>query len=440
MFKRRYQEEIFEKLESQWERILSGKYENIEELLNEIYEYGKIQGYEDISEKLRFTEADKLALTHIRNYNFNLIRKLDGELRQGIKNQIFQGVIEGEHPNSLAPKIRDLGLKTLPNSTLSPLQRATMIARTETARAQNTGILQSYVNEGFTEVKILTAEDDNVCYLCLRNAYEFNDDKIVYSNRGDERVHNIQDMIKNKSWVPLHPNCRCTYVCVTGSRGEPPENPYVVNLINEDTHNWSYIHDGIKYSLQGNTSMSRVDFEEKQGVNLNDLDDESKAFFKIYTDEGDTAINGYLRGILNKEDAVIKWNLSKNKLIHQDRLQHDLSFDRALEINELVFKEYSRELEESIILCRRENVRFMGSNGETIYTDEGFTSTSIYEYAKKEIYGNELNYILVPSGTKIIYLEGITTTSEDYEVLFAPGIKLQHVEDLTKNKKVWVLT
>ena len=52
-------------------------------------------------------------------------------------------------------------------STFTPKQRAVMIARTEISRVQNTGILQSYVNEGYTEVKILTAEDDNVCYTCL---------------------------------------------------------------------------------------------------------------------------------------------------------------------------------------------------------------------------------------------------------------------------------
>ncbi|MGN0177190.1 MAG: phage minor head protein [Methanobrevibacter sp.] len=113
-------------------------------------------------------------------------------MRRSIKNQIFQGVIQGENPHKLAPKISNLGLETLPNSTLSPRQRAVMIAKTEVSRAQNTGMLQSYVNEGYTEVKILTAEDDNVCHICLKNAYEFNDDaEIIYSNHGKERVHNV---------------------------------------------------------------------------------------------------------------------------------------------------------------------------------------------------------------------------------------------------------
>ena len=87
----------------------------------------------------------------------------------------------------------------MPNSTFTPQQRAVMIARTEVARAQNTGILQSYVNECYTQVKILTAEDDNVCYLCLRNAYEFNEgEEVIFANRGEERIHNIKDLIEKE--------------------------------------------------------------------------------------------------------------------------------------------------------------------------------------------------------------------------------------------------
>ena len=135
------EKEIFAELESQWERILNSNYETIDDLLEEVYKYGKIKGYQKIAETLRYTKTDKLALTHVRNYNFNLIQKLDGELRQAIKNRIFQAVISGENPRSFANKLVDLGLERLPNSTFTPQQRAVMIARTEVARAQ---IQESY--------------------------------------------------------------------------------------------------------------------------------------------------------------------------------------------------------------------------------------------------------------------------------------------------------
>lgn len=436
-----YEKEIFEKLENQWDRILSQKYETIEDLLEEVYDYGKSRGYSDMRSRIRYTDTDKLALTNVRNYNFNLIRKLDGELRRAIKNKILEGVVGGENPRKLAPKLVNLGVEPLPSSTLSPNQRATMIARTEVARAQNTGILQSYVNEGYTQVKILTAEDDNVCYLCLRNAYEFNeDDEVIYANHGDERVYNIKDLINKKNWVPLHPNCRCTYLSIWSSKGEPPENPYTINLTDNNVHNWSYQHNGETYAFQGNTPIGREEFLEKYGVNVDDLDAESKAFLILYTDDGDRAINNYLRGLISKEEAEELWNRTIQKLTVRGFLDYELSFNRALEIKESIFEKYSKTLEEDIIVCRREVNRFMGSEGALEYGDKGCTSTSIYEYAKEEIYGDEINYILIPKGTRILYVEELTMEPEDYEVLFPPGIHLDLVENVGSKKKIWIKT
>lgn len=80
----------------------------------------------------------------------------------------------------------------------------------------------------------------------------------------------------------------------------------------------------------------------------------------------------------------------------------------------------------------------MGRDDPNKYHDDGFTSTSIYEYVEK--YGDEINYILIPAGTKIIYLEEITKVPRDFEILFAPGIDLTRVEDLSPRKKVWRVT
>lgn len=435
----KYQQEVFESLESQWDRILNGKYETIEDIINEVYDYGKIQGYQDIQSRIRYTEADKLALTATRNYNYQLIRKLDGELRRSIKNRIFQGVISGENPRALAPKLVDLGLGPLPNSTLSARQRAVMIARTEVSRAQNTGILQSYVNEGYEQVKILTSEDENVCYLCLINAYEFNDDtEIIYGNQRAERVHNIQSLINKKQYVPLHPNCRCTYLSVWKRDRNPPDNPYTVDLTNEDSYNWSYAYNGDNYQFQGNTVLGRHDFLQKYGVDMDNLDQESKSFIILYTDDGDRAINNYLRGLMEYEEAKRLWDDTIIKLKGRRLLDYELSFDEALQIKESVFENHAIELEEDIIVCRREVTRFMGVDGATEYNDKGCTSTSIYEYAKEEIYGDEINYILIPKGTKVLYVEELTMEPEDYEIMLPPGIHMDLVENVGTKKKIWI--
>lgn len=230
-----YQQEVFQSLENEWENILSNNYDNVDELIQEVYNTGKRKGYNDIQSRIVFTDTDRQALDFVRQYNFSLIRNLSSDLRNNIKNTITAGIASGENPYSLANKIMELSITRLPGSTLTPKQRAVMIAKTEVSRVQNTGILQSYVNEGYTEVKILTAEDNQVCRLCLANAYEFNDDHIVYENHGKERVHKISKL-NGDSKVPLHPNCRCTYIAVWETR-KSSNNPDIVDLVTENNIN-----------------------------------------------------------------------------------------------------------------------------------------------------------------------------------------------------------
>ena len=226
----KYQYQLFKALEDQWDEILENKYPGVEALLQEVYNRGKAKGYADMREHIRYTDTDKLALEFVRDYNFALIRKLDYDTREQIRNLITSGVISGENPRSVTPKILETVGTRLEGSTFTPAQRAVMIARTEISRAQNIGILQSYVNEGYTEVKILTAEDDNVCYTCLSYAYEFNEDSpVIYINRGEEKVHNIMELLEGERFPPFHPNCRCTYLSIWETKGEPPENPYQIN-------------------------------------------------------------------------------------------------------------------------------------------------------------------------------------------------------------------
>ena len=231
-----YQQEVFRSLEEEWDNILNDSYDNVEELLEEVYHRGKQKGYSDIKERIRYTETDKLALTFARYYNFGLITKLDNDVRNQIKNVITEGVIAGEHPSTIAPKILNVAEKQLRDSIFTPKHRATMIARTEVSRIQNTGILQSYINESFTAVKILTAEDNNVCYTCLRYAFEFNEDaEVTFATRGEERVHNIFELLKGGSYPPFHPLCRCTYLCVWGAKGGIPDDFAFVNITPNDS-------------------------------------------------------------------------------------------------------------------------------------------------------------------------------------------------------------
>lgn len=71
--------------------------------------------------------------------------------------------------------------------------------------------------------------------------------------------------------------------------------------------------------------------------------------------------------------------------------------------------------------------------------DKGILSTSIGENVKSDVYGDELNYILVPAGTKVLYVEGITATQGDFEVMLPLGSNLEYIKDIGAHAKVWKL-
>ncbi|WP_458405958.1 phage minor head protein [Methanobrevibacter sp.] len=277
-----YQKEVFQTLENEWDEILEAKFPSVESLLSEVYNRGKAKGYTDMRSRIRYTEQDKLALQFARDYNFGLIQRLNEDTIHQIKNTIISGFLAGDHPNTIAPKILTVAEERLEGSTFSPKQRATMIARTEVSRVQNTGILQSYVNEGYTEVKILTAEDNSVCDLCLRYAFEFNkDEDITFENRGREKVHNILKLVGEGNFPPFHPNCRCTVLSVWKTKVEPPENPPIIWLFPNtffdfdegvstigEKQEWTF--DSLKKSLSD--VVDPVDLEDVTEKILNFLD------------------------------------------------------------------------------------------------------------------------------------------------------------------------
>lgn len=249
-----YQQDVFRSLEDEWDSILESKYPSVESLLSEVYRRGKAKGYSDMREHIRYTEQDKIALDFVTNYNFQLIRNIDYDTRSQIKSKIIESIISGEHPYVITPKILKVAEEKLEGSNFTPRQRATMIARTEVSRVQNTGILQSYVNEGYTEVKILTAEDGHVCDTCLRYAFEFNDNDITFENCGEERVHNISKLIKGGLFPPFHPLCRCTYLSVWGSKSDSSVDAEVVDLtVGEQSTLDSFLHKQDKFKDKENS-------------------------------------------------------------------------------------------------------------------------------------------------------------------------------------------
>lgn len=449
-----YQTEVFRALEDEWDSILEGKYPSVDALLSEVYRRGKAQGYSDMQEHIRYTKADKQALKIARNYNFHLIRKIDKSTRNQIKNKITEAVIAGEHPYTVVPKILNISEEKLEGTIFTPRQRATMIARTEISRVQNTGILQSYINEGYTEVKILTAEDNNVCTTCLKYAFEFNkEDEIIFENRGKENVHDIIKLIKNGKFPPFHPICRCTFLNVWKRDRKPPEDPFIISLLPNILNKIPKLQFKKDYSkvveIDGNKSYGvnespedRFIFEMKYGVNEYDFPVNSPELklIKLYSGPGFEFLNNYFRMINGVMDSFIleqiksecerNWNL---RLIDD---KNYLTFDEAINASKTLYN-YAKELEEDLVIVRRQKKSMLEySDGDTYY-NAGFLSTSI----SKELYdyGDYVNYIRIPKGTKILYIEGVTLEEGEYEILLPPDIELQLVNKVSEKLLKWTL-
>ena len=85
----------------------------------------------------------------------------------------------------------------------------------------------------------------------------------------------------------------------------------------------------------------------------------------------------------------------------------------------------------------------------TISVSNAFSLEDIIEFKENiELYRilkfnqfniDELNYILVPAGTKVLYVVGITATQGDFEVMLPPGSNLEYIKDIGAHAKVWKL-
>lgn len=177
--------------------------ENVESsstFIEEFYMIGARLGYKQLRKGMNLSPADTEALYIIQQYNFDLIRNLNTELCVGIRETIFNAVATGQSTQTTKKQLLELPLEPLTytnmrngkliETTISPMRRAEMIARTEHARAVNTGTLQAYENYNVGEVEIITAGDDDVCDDCL-----------------DLESNNPYTLNEAQDLLPVHPNC-----------------------------------------------------------------------------------------------------------------------------------------------------------------------------------------------------------------------------------------
>ena len=112
----------------------------------------------------------------------NEIGSLSASAQQKVSQALIEGVNNGDGPRVIA--------KSIVESTAMEQNRAVMIARTETNRANNEASVSQYQRYGVQQVRWLATPDERACDECGAHDGE------------------IYDMGEQPE-IPAHPNCRC---------------------------------------------------------------------------------------------------------------------------------------------------------------------------------------------------------------------------------------
>ena len=156
------------------------------------YSQGIKMGVEVLNKPVVFTPADIETLDFIKQNSYDSIKNLNNDVKNSIKNIIFEDIAQNNSYQKTINKIRELPLNPTANGKLSPDVRARFIARTERARARGYGSLQAYVDYGVEYYELIT-RGKKACNICI-----------------DLEANNPYHISDSRAYVPIHPNCICS--------------------------------------------------------------------------------------------------------------------------------------------------------------------------------------------------------------------------------------
>lgn len=192
----------------------------------------------------------------------------------------------------------------------------------------------------------------------------------------------------------------------------------------------------------GETIKDKELFEIKYGVKRSELTEEEYKFIRLYSGEGYTYLNGYLREIKGIKNPLKRYFIKKRYSEKWDaRLKNNrfyMSFDKSLNVSKRVFDK-GKILEEDLVVVRRQGSPMSNYANGDIYHSDSFFSTSISKNVKPDEYGDYLEYIVIPKGTKILYIEGVTSEPLEYEILFNKNVNLKRITRVSEYVTHWIL-
>lgn len=193
----------------------------------------------------------------------------------------------------------------------------------------------------------------------------------------------------------------------------------------------------------GESLQDKIIFGMLYGVSIYDFPPNSPELklIRLYSDDGFKFINEFLRKSKkitdNSELQRLKLKCAHDWNMALEDNENYLTFDEALNASKNLYDSYANVLEEDLVVVRRQDKSMLKYVDGDIYHNDAFLSTSI----SGEIYdyGDYVNYIRIPKGTKILYIEGVTLEEREYELLLPPDIDLHLVEAVSEKLLKWTL-
>lgn len=175
------------------------------------YERGLIDANEELAERgydVANEAADLLQLPvhdeklkDLYTRNYDLLDGITSDTANAVREELTRTMAAGEHPTVAARRITDR-VDSIGKT------RATTLARTEVIRSHADAKLNHFESSGLSDVvgeaEISTANDSRVCEQCAG----------LHSNR-----YKIREA---RGIIPIHPNCRCTFLPVTDVSEDNP--------------------------------------------------------------------------------------------------------------------------------------------------------------------------------------------------------------------------
>lgn len=194
---------------------------DVDGFIGKEYKAGKLDAFKKMDRRTFMGIADNHALSFLSNHTFDQITNLTHDLREKIRGEIWKGVKDGKSVQQVADRLSKIIKEPLEVTskttgqvlrTMSPENRAKLIARTELHRANMQGRLMAFENYGIKMVHYRN-HGDNVCSRCKRNA--------------KRSPYPIQEV----PTIPVHPNCKCTYENADNPTNSPRDNQDYYNLV-----------------------------------------------------------------------------------------------------------------------------------------------------------------------------------------------------------------